>query len=108
MNSLANHFKQILSTLIHCPESEGLEPLLANFASQVATEGQTLVYCQQAKEQYLPVGPAVSLLNLYGIDLTGNWNQGRRYIYAVLKPVQPTPYPASQVLEHVQDWQVAA
>jgi hypothetical protein len=108
MNSLANQYQQILSTLTHCPESEGLEPLLANFASQVAIEGQTLVYCQQAKEQFLPLGPSVSLLNLYGIDLTGNWHQGRRYIYATLKPTDPTPYPTSQVLEHVQDWQVAA
>ena len=108
MNSLSNHFKQILSTLTHCPESEGLESLLANFASKVAIEGQTLVYCQSEKEWFLPVGPAVSLLNLYGIDLTGTWTKGRRYIFASLKHSDPTPFAASQVLEHVTEWQVAA
>jgi hypothetical protein len=46
MGSLAKSFKQILSTLTHAPESEALEPQLADFASRIGAAGQTLIYCQ--------------------------------------------------------------
>jgi hypothetical protein len=107
MHSLANSFRQILQTLTHCPECEALEPQLADFASKIGAAGQTLVYCQLEKERFLPVGAAVSFLNLYGIELKGDWQKGQRLIYAALKPVEPSPYAASQVLENVR-WEVAA
>lgn len=108
MHSLANQFKQILSTLTHCPECEALEIHLADFASKIGAEGKTLVYCQQEQERFLPVGAAVSFLKPYGIELKGNWCNGQRLIYADVKPVEPSPFTNSQVLEHVTSWEVAA
>jgi hypothetical protein len=108
MNNLAYLFKQILGVLAHRPESEELESHLANFASKIGAEGQTLVYCQTEAERFLPVGAAVSFLNLYGIELKGSWCNGQRLIYADVKPVEPSPYTNSQVLEHVTTWQLAA
>jgi hypothetical protein len=107
MNSLAKSFKQILSTLTHCPECEALEIQFADFAAKIGTEGRTLVYCQQECERFLPIGAAVSFLNLYGITLKGEWCNGQRLIYADVKPFEPSPYANAQVLEHVR-WEVAA
>ena len=108
MTTLAYSFKQILGVLAHRPECEGLEPHLADFASRIGVEGQTLVYCQQECERFLPVGAAVSFLNLYGIELKGNWCNGQRLIYADIKQVEPSPFANAQVLEHVTTWEVAA
>jgi hypothetical protein len=108
MTTLAHSFKQILGVLAHRPESEELESHLADFASGIGAEGQTLVYCQQEHERFLPVGAAVSFLNLYGIELKGSWCNGQRLIYAALKPTEPSPFAPSQVLEHVVNWEVAA
>jgi hypothetical protein len=107
MNSLANQFKQILQTLTHCPECEALESQLADFAARVGAKGQTLVYCQSEKEWFLPVGAAVSFLSPYGIELKGNWHDGKRFIYAALKPFEPSPF-TSYCVERWKDWQVAA
>jgi hypothetical protein len=108
MHSLANQFKQILSTLTHCPECEALESHLADFASRIGAEGKTLVYCQQERERFLPVGAAVTFLNPYDIELKGGWCNGQRLIYADVKPVEPSPYAPSQVLERVATLEVAA
>ena len=108
MHSLANHFKHILQTLTHCPECEVLESQLADFASKIGAAGQTLVYCQSEKERFLPLGTAVSFLSPYGIELKGNWHNGKRFIYAALKPSEPSPFAPAQVLEHVNTWEVAA
>jgi hypothetical protein len=107
MSNLAYSFKQILSTLTHAPECEALESQLAEFASKVGAAGRTLVYCQHEHERFLPVGAAVSFLSPYGIELKGNWHDGKRFIYAALKPVDPSPFTNSQILEHVR-WEVAA
>jgi hypothetical protein len=107
MYSLAKSFKHILSTLTHTPECEALESRMADFAAKIGATGQTLVYCQSHKERFLPVGAAVTFLAPYGIQLLGDWRDGKRFIYAALKPVEPSPYAASQVLERV-GWEVAA
>jgi hypothetical protein len=108
MNSLAESFKSILSTLTHCPECEALEPYLADFASKIGAAGRTLVYCQLETERFLPIGAAVSFLAPYGIELKGSWCNGQRLIYADVKPVEPSPFAPAQVLEHVTSWEVAA
>lgn len=107
MDNLAHSFKKILQTLTHAPECETLEPQLADFASKIGAEGQTLVYCQLERERFLPIGAAVSFLAPYGIELKGNWRNGQRLIYADVKPTEPSPLATSQVLEHVR-WEVAA
>jgi hypothetical protein len=108
MYSLAKSFKQILITLTHSPECERLEPMLADFASQIGAEGRTLVYCQFEHERFLPVGAAVSLLNPYSVQLLGDWRNGKRFIYAAPRPLDPQPFPGAVVLEHVNTWEVAA
>jgi hypothetical protein len=107
MSSLANSFKHILSTLTHRPECEALESQLADFASKIGAAGQTLVYCQQERERFLPIGAAVSFLSPYGIELKGSWCNSQRLIYADVKPVEPSPFANAQVLEPVR-WEVAA
>jgi hypothetical protein len=107
MNTLAYSFKQILGVLAHRPECEALESQLADFASRIGAAGQTLVYCQQERERFLPVSAVVKFLAPYGIELRGEWCNGQRLIYADVKPVEPSPFANSQVLEHVR-WEVAA
>jgi hypothetical protein len=107
MSNLAYSFKRILQTLTHAPECEEVESQLADFAAKIGAEGKTLVYCQSEKERFLSIGAAVSFLNLYGIELRGQWCNGQRLIYADVKPTEPSPLANAQVLEQ-SSWEVAA
>jgi hypothetical protein len=108
MTTLAQTFKRILGILQHCPESESLEPLLADFAANIGAERTTLVYRQRGFERFLPVGAAVTFLAPYGIELRGDWKAGVRYIYAGVVQDEPSPDGVSSVHELGLSLEVAA
>jgi hypothetical protein len=106
MNSIARTFNQLLETLTHKPESHDVDIHLANLASGIGREGCTLVYLQTRPK---PISALAALLEPFGIELTGDWKNHKRFIYARVKEREPSPFTGAIFHEHKsQEWQIAA